>query len=327
MENRKFLEFILRRFTWTILTFVIIATLIFFLFRQIGDPSVIFYTPQMGLDATAKIKAAFGLDKPLYIQYFNYLKNVFSLNFGLSFAFLEPAAPVVFDSLVNSLVLMIPSLFIAYTSGILIGVILTWRSGIKESIMMVFALVLRSTPVFWSGLILMSLFGVTLRFFPIGGMASIGASYSNKLQLFLSWEFLSHAVLPTLSMTFYFMGMPLLLMRTSMLEVMHDDFVELCKAKGLKEIDLMYKHVARNAILPVVTLAAVAITWAFGGNVLIENVFSWPGIGKLMVASVLKNDYPVAQFSFLIMAAMALIMNFFADLLYCILDPRVMIDQ
>lgn len=319
----SFISFLIRRLFSTIITLLVVATIIFFLFRQVGDPTVIFFVPQMGEEAVESIKAAFGLDEPLYIQYFKYLYNAITGNYGYSFAYMEPAAPIIFEKLINSLSLMIPALLLAYVIGPLAGVYLSWQRGIKEKLGMVVALVFRSTPIFWTGLVFLFLFSFTIPLFPVGGMRAFGADYSGFFGAFLSLDFLHHLILPVITMSLYFLGMPMLLMRTSMLEVINEDFVELCQAKGLKDTNIMYKHVARNAILPVMTLFAVAMTWAFGGNVLIEYLFSWPGIGSLMVKSILKSDYPVAQFSFLIMAFMVLIMNFLADILYGVLDPRV----
>jgi peptide/nickel transport system permease protein len=127
-------------------------------------------------------------------------------------------------------------------------------------------------------------------------------------------------------MTFYLMGLPLLLMRTSLFEVMNEDFIDIVRAKGANERRVMYRHAARNALLPVTTAFGVAIGYSFGGNLLVETVFSYPGIGRLMVNSVFRGDFPVAQFSFLMMAGVILLMNLFVDLLYGYLDPRVTYD-
>ena len=134
-----------------------------------------------------------------------------------------------------------------------------------------------------------------------------------------------HLILPLASMSCYLIGLPLLLTRTSVLEVIKEDYVEMARAKGIGSRRLMFKHVTRNAILPVMTAFATAIAYAFGGSVLIETVFTWPGIGRLMVNSMLGSDYPVAQFAFMIMACMMILMNLLADFLYAYLDPRVVV--
>jgi len=174
--------------------------------------------------------------------------------------------------------------------------------------------------------LLLFVFAGWLGLFPSYGMVSHSVERRGFLYLLIEPDFYHHLVLPILSMTFYLMGLPLLLMRTSMLEVINEDFVDVCLAKGLSENEVMYKHVARNAMLPVITAFAVGIAFSFGGNVLVETVFSYPGVGRLMVDSVFRSDYPVAQFAFLAMAAVVLTMNFIADIAYLYLDPRVKME-
>ena len=143
--------------------------------------------------------------------------------------------------------------------------------------------------------------------------------------MILSWDFIHHLILPLVSMACYLTGLPLLLTRTSVLEVIKEDYVEMARAKGIGPQRVMFRHVTRTAILPVVTAFATAIAYAFGGSVLIEVVFTWPGIGRMMVDSMLGSDYPVAQFAFMIMACMMILMNLLADFVYAYLDPRVVV--
>lgn len=320
-------RYIVRRFVSVVVIFYIIATIIFFVFRQVGDPRVIFLTPHMTTEQYQRIEESFGLTDPLWVQYLSYLWNITTLDLGMSFYYLDDVTPIIFTRLVNSLFLTIPSIILAYTIGVLGGVFLAWRRGDRsERLGLLIALVFRSTPRFWVGLLLLFVFSATYHIFPFGGMIPAGTQPETRFHLLLYPEFYWHLVLPVISMTLYLLGLPLLLMRTSMLEVIDEDFVDVCRAKGLSEIDVMYKHVARNALLPVLTAFAVAVAFAFGGNVLVEVVFTYPGIGRLMVDSVFRGDYPVAQFAFLLMAAMVLIMNLLADILYGYLDPRVTYD-
>lgn len=320
-------RYILTRTVSTVVTFFVVATIVFFLFRQIGDPTALFFTPDMGPEQIERIRESFGLNEPLHIQYLKYLVNIVTLNFGQSFFYSEPVAPLVIERLFNSLFLTIPAILIAYIGGILGGVVMAWRRGESvETGGLIAALVFRSSPRFWVGLLLLFVFSYTLGWLPFGGMTSSGVEYTGHLELMTKPDFYKHLIMPILSMTLYLMGLPLLLMRTSMLEVIHADFVDVCRAKGMTETTLMYRHVARNALLPVVTAFAVAIAFSFGGNVLVETVFSYPGIGRLMVNAAFRNDYPVAQFAFLLMAAAVLTMNLVADILYGYLDPRVSYD-
>src|SRR5699024_10787561 len=146
---------------------------------------------------------------------------------------------------------------------------------------------------------------------------------ANMFETFFSFDFLKHLILPTVVAGIYFLATPLLIMRNTMLEVLGEDFIEMARAKGLKERRVLFNHAARNALLPVVTAGALFVGSAIGGQVLIEYVFSWPGLGREMVLAAQRHDYPVAQASFIIMAALIMIMNLIADLLYAYLDPRI----
>jgi peptide/nickel transport system permease protein len=323
----SFRRFVLRRAISTVLIYVVIATIVFFLFRQVGDPRALFMNPSMTPDQFAQIEEQFGLNDPLYVQYYKYLINLFTFEFGLSFYYREAAGPLLIERLQNSLLLTVPAIVLSYVFGTLGGVLLAWKRGESiERAGLVMALTFRSAPRFWVGLLLLFFLAGVYQLFPAGGMLDPGSTFESHYALLTNPDFFHHAILPVVSMSLYLMGLPMMLMRTSMLEVIGEDFVDICRAKGMRERDVMYKHVARNAILPVVTAFAVAIAFSFGGNVLVETVFSYPGVGRLMVNSVFRGDFPVAQFAFLLMAGMVLIMNFVADILYGYLDPRVTYD-
>lgn len=323
----SFRRYIAKRLVTALITYIAIATIIFFLFRQVGDPRAIFMNPSMSPEQFQQIEERFGLNDPLHVQFMKYLVNIFTFDFGISFYYTEEAAPILFERLKNSLLLTVPAILLAYAVGILGGVVLAWKRGEGvERAGLMGALVFRSSPRFWVGLLLLYLFAHQVVLFPGGGMYTAGEEFKSHLHLLVDPTFYHHAALPIISMSLYLMGLPLLLMRTSMLEVINEDFVDICRAKGMKERDVMYKHVARNALLPVLTAFAVALAFSFGGNVLVETVFSYPGVGRLMVNSVFRGDYPVAQFAFLLMAGMVLLMNLFADIMYGYLDPRVTYD-
>lgn len=319
--------YVAKRFVGMVISYLVIATMIFFMFRQIGNPIGLHISPDMSPEQVENMEEVFGLNAPLYVQYFNFLKGLFTFNWGISFYYMESTYSIVIERLFNSLLLTVPAILIGYVGGILGGTYLGWKRGKpSERIGLVAALVFRSTPRFWVGILLIFVFGATFGIFPMSGMLAAGSEFNSHLELLITPDFYWHAVLPIASMTFYLAGLPLMLMRTSMLEVINQDFVDLIRAKGASERYVMYRHVARNAMLPVSTAFAVAIGFSFGGNVLVETVFSYPGIGRLMVDSVFRGDYPVAQYSFLIMAAVVLVMNLIADIVYGYLDPRVSYD-
>ncbi len=315
-------RYTLRRIISSIATFFVIATILFFIFRQVASPVGLHIGEGMSPEQVARVEESFGIHDPLYVQYFNYLQNIVTADFGQSFYYGGDVGNLVFTRLVNSLFLTIPSIFLAYFFGVLGGVYIGWKRGeIQERAGLTTALLFRSTPRFWLGLILLFFLGGWL--FPLTGMVSAGTTYDSWWELFLMPEFYHHLILPILSMTFYLMGLPLLLMRTSLFEVMNEEFIDIVRAKGATEWSVMYKHGARNALLPVTTAFGVAIGFSFGGNVLVETVFSYPGVGRLMVDAVFQGDYPVAQYAFLIMAAVILLMNLLVDIAYAYLDPRV----
>jgi len=323
----SFRSYAVKRILFTIFTFFAIATIIFFLFRMVGSPLSLFIGGNLQAGQVQEIKETFGLDEPLYVQYYKYLLQTLQLEWGISYRYLTPVEDVVIERLLNSLLITLPSILIAYVGGILGGAWLGWKRGTPaERIGMVTALVFRSTPRFWLGLLLIFVFGVWLAWLPMSGIMPPGTDISSHLALLTQVEFYHHAILPILSMTLYLMGLPLLLMRTTILETTREDFINVVRAKGATERSVLYKHAARNAMVPTTTAFGVAVGYSFGGNVLVETVFSYPGIGRLMVNSVFVADFPVAQFSFLTMAAAILFMNLLVDLTYGFIDPRVSYD-
>ena len=173
------------------------------------------------------------------------------------------------------------------------------------------------------GMVLLAIFSFHLHWFPSGGANATGSNWENDWQRIFSLDFAHHLALPAITLAVYLQGLPLLLMRSNMLEVMQEEFVTMARMKGLSEWTIVMRHAARNAMLPVVTAFALGIGFSVGGNVVVETVFSWPGIGRLLVNAVSSSDYPLAQGAFLVITAVLVIMNFIADMLYAVLDPRV----
>ena len=321
-------SFIVRRSLQLVVTFWAVGTVLFFLFRLMpGNPTSFVISPQMTPEARQKIIASYGLNEPLHVQYIKFLQNALTLDFGQSFHSNAPVQDVIWTYLPNTLVLMLTAFIIAYAMGITLGVLSGWYRGSRfERSAVITALLARSVPSFWVGLLVLWIFGAGLDLIPMSGMTSAGEGHSSFWAMVFSVDFLKHLAAPALVLAYYFMGYPLLIMRSSMLEVLSEDFIDVCRAKGLKERTIMFKHAARNALLPIVTAAAIALGYAVGGSVLIETVFAWPGIGREMVRAVLRRDFPVAQGTFMVLAATIIILNFVADLAYGYLDPRVTYD-
>ena len=302
-----------------------VITILFFLFRQVpGGPMSAIVSPRMNEAARQAVIEQYGLNEPLWKQYVFYMWNVFHLDFGQSFYYGQSVYSLIADRFLNTMSLMLTALVISYSVGTFLGAQLGWLRGTtKERAGMLVVLLIRSTPVFWTGMIVLYLFAFQLNIFPLGGMRGMQASYTTNAEKFLSVDFLYHLVLPVFTLCTFYTGLPLLLMRNNLLEVLSEDYIKTARAKGLAERRILFRHAARNAVLPVVTAFAIAIGFAVGGQVLIEQVYSWPGLGREMVQASLRSDYPLAQGAFMLLSVIVITMNFFADLTYSYLDPRV----
>lgn len=318
-------KYIIRRFWQMLITLWAIATILFFIFRLMpGNPLTAYIDPNFTKEQQQILLEQFGLDKPLFYQYIVFLLNLVRGNLGTSFVYREDVLSVVGKVLPNTLYLMLFSLIIAYVIGVLGGILLAWLRGKKgETLGIILTLFTRSAPQFWVGMLLLAVFSFRLNMFPSGGTGPAGVRYASEWAKLVSPDFWRHLFLPALTLSIYLLGLPLLLMRTNMLETMEESYVTIARMRGLSEWRVMLKYAARNAILPIVTAMAVGLGYAIGGNVVIENVFSWPGLGRLLVDAVTMSDYPLAQGAFLLAAAIMVFMNFVADLLYCLLDPRI----
>ncbi|WP_266075631.1 ABC transporter permease [Haladaptatus caseinilyticus] len=322
------LDFFVRRTLQLGLTLWAVATALFMLFRLMpGDPTSYIISPGMTPEVRQRLVDSYGLNDPLWVQYVRYIENLLTLDLGRSFKTNERVVDVLVTYLPNTLILMLTAFVVAYIIGITLGVFTGWYRGSQfEKSAVVTALVGRSVPSFWMGILVLWIFGAKLGVIPMSGMTSLGSGPKDFWGMVFSVDFLHHLIAPVIVLAFYYMGYPLLIMRNSMLETLSEDFIDLCRAKGLTERSIMFKHAARNALLPVLTAAAIAVGYAVGGSVLIETVFGWPGIGREMIRAVLRRDFPVAQGTFLVLALSVIVMNFVADLLYGVLDPRVTYD-
>lgn len=326
MVNKRYVA---RRFALMMASLFIVITILFFLFRQVpGGPMSAFTNPRMSQAARQAIIEQYGLNDPLWQQYVRYMVNVAQLDFGQSFYYGSSVSALIIDRFLNTMSLMLTAFVISYTVGTYLGAQLGWLRGTtKERVGMVVVLFVRSLPVFWTGMVVLYAFSFQFDLFPIGGMRGTSASYDTTAAKFLSTDFLYHLALPVFALSTYYTGLPLLLMRNNILEVLSESYIDTARAKGLTNRRVLFVHAARTAILPVVTAFAIAIGFAVGGQVLIEQVFSWPGLGREMVQASLRSDYPVAQGAFTLLSAIVITMNFVADLAYTYLDPRVRLGE
>lgn len=302
-----------------------VTTLTFVLFRLMpGDPTLNFISPTFNEETRATLLKGFGLDKPLWEQYLIYLNNLAHGELGQSFFQGKSVAALLADALPHTILLTLVSLILAYAFGITAGAFLAFRrGGLVEALAIPSALATRAAPEFWLGMLLLAALAFQAGLFPTGGALSPGRSADGFGQLLFSADYWWHLAVPALTLMLYLQGLPLLLMRATMLEVLNDEFIVMAKMKGLSRWSIVMRHAARNALLPVVTAFALGLGASMGGNVVIETVFAWPGVGRLLVQAVQGADYPVAQGAFLLIATSLVVMNTIADLAYAALDPRV----
>jgi peptide/nickel transport system permease protein len=311
-------RWIAQRLAQMLLVLWVIATLLFLIFRLApGNPLVAYIDPNFTLEQQQALMREFGLDLPLWQQYVIFLRASATGDMGVSFFYHAPVWNLVTEALPNTLILTLGAVIIAFFIGTISGAVLAWKRGIP------LALTMRAAPEFWVGMILLAVFSFSLRWFPTSGTASPGVTYASLWQQITSLDFLRHLALPLVTLVLYLQGLPLLLMRSNMLDVMEEEFVVMARMKGLPERRILLRHAARNALLPVVTAFALVVGYSLGGNVVVENVFSWPGLGRLLIRAVAAKDYPLAQGAFLLIAAVAIAMNLLADIVYTWLDPRV----
>jgi peptide/nickel transport system permease protein len=319
------MAFVGRRLLHSIFVLWAVATILFLMFRLMpGNPLAAYISEALSAEQQNLIMQQFGLDRPLWEQYVIYFGNLVQGELGTSFHRREPVLSIVLSVLPNTIILTFCGLFVAYAFGILAGAYLAWHRGTWiEGVVVPIALATRAAPEFWLGMILLAVFAFWLGWFPSGGANSAGAMYAGELDRIFSRDFLLHLTLPALTIALYLQGLPLLLMRSTMIEAMHEEFVTMARMKGLSEWRIVIHHAARNSLLPVLTAFALAIGPNISANVVVETVFSWPGLGRLLVQAVSTSDYPLAQGAFFLIALVVIVMNLVADLLYGFLDPRV----
>lgn len=307
-----------------LIVFGVAVTLNFLLPRFMpGNPLALIAGVDVGLltpEQRQQIIASSGLDQPLIVQYFNYWGDLFRLDFGFSFRQSRPIIDMIAERLPWTLLITGASLAVSAVIGIVLGAASAWRRGRPSDVgTLSFMIALESLPSFWLGMLLVSIFAVQLGWLPsFGAITPAGRLEGMDAVL----DVVSHAILPVVTLSVLSIPGIYLTMRYSTLSVLGEDFIRTARAKGASERRVLFRHVARNALAPVVTVLALRLGYAFGGTVVIETVFSYPGLGRLVFESVSGRDYPVMQATFLVFTVAVLLANLLADLLYPLLDPR-----
>jgi peptide/nickel transport system permease protein len=318
------LSFIGQRIVKGVIVLFAIIVLNFFLIRLApGDPAMVMAGEAGASDQifVAQLREKFGLDRPLPEQLFRYVKGIASFDLGFSFRQQMPVSKLIMDRLPATLLLTMTAFAISLLFGILFGVLAARFAGTwADTAITVLALVFYATPLFWIALMAILLFSVTMDWLPSFGYETIGAGYTGLAHVL---DVGAHLMMPAATIGLFFMATYTRMTRASMLEVNRLDFVKTARAKGLTNSVIQRRHVLRNALLPVVTLAGVHSATLIGGAVLTETVFAWPGIGRLMYEALLQRDYNLLLGVFVVCSAMVLIFNLVTDLVYRMVDPRI----
>ncbi len=310
-----------------------IATVVFFVVNLApGDPARYLLSPGMSADVLARVRHEFGLDQPLLIRYLKWLGALLRGDLGYSYTYGRPVLDVLLGFLPNTLLLSGCALVLAFGAGIVLGTVQAVRQhSATDSVLSVLLLFFYSMPSFWLALMMILVFSLFARnvwhwplWFPASGMHGV----SPDLMSPATWlaDTLRHLVLPATSLALVLTAGVARYMRSSMLEVVHQDYVRTARAKGLPERSVIFKHALRNALLPVVTLLGLYIPLLFSGTVFIEYVFAWPGMGKAIVDAIATRDYPLVMGGSVLFALMVVLGNIVADMLYALVDPRIRYD-
>lgn len=336
-------RYIARKVGWAIFTILFVIVLNFFLFRVLpGDPARAgLKDPRLTQEAVEAIRVKFGLDKPVIncfetlnplvvgdclvnpmeTQFFIYVLNLFQGELGISYHTNRPVYNMLGELLMNTVLLIGLGQILAIILGMTLGALAAWKAGTTlDFSALLFSLTAWSLPTFWLGIILLFI-GSSQWGLPIGGRITPGVTYSSN------WAQVQdvgrHLILPTITFTIIFLGEYMLIMRSTLLDVLSEDYILTAKAKGMSTFQILKDHALKNAMLPMVTIIALNLGFTVSGAIQIESVFSWPGLGGAIFTAVGRRDYPMLQGAFLLIAVSVIFANLVADLLYSVMDPRV----
>lgn len=302
--------YILKRLFHSIFVLVGISLVVFIILHLTGDPAALL----MPMDATpeqiAQFRKEMGFTDPVIVQYWRFFKGTLHGDFGNSFRHSQPALDLVLERMPATIQLTVAALVLALVIAVPVGIVSAIkRNSFLDHIGMTGALLGQSTPVFWLGIMLILIFSVTLQWFPSSGRGEI-----------------QHLVLPAVTLGMFSMARTARMMRSSMLEVLGQDYIKTAKAKGLAPSMVILKHALKNASIPVVTIIGMELGTLLGGAVITETIFAWPGVGRLAVQAIYNRDYPVVQAAVFILASIFVLVNLIVDIIYTYLDPRVKLE-
>jgi len=305
------LNYTLRRFFQGV--FVVIAiTAILFMIMQLmpGDPIKLISNPRISQERIEELRHLWGLDKPVIIQYFYWFSNVIKGDFGSSIISGQKVSTLIAQRLPYTLMLTGPALLIEFIISVFLGLIAAYkRDSIFDKLIVNIAIILRAIPIFWLGILFIMFFSLKLKILPVSG-------YSGFKSL----------ILPLSTLVFPYLAINLRLTRSEVLEVLRERMVLTAYAKGLNDRQVLFRHVLRNALIPATVMFFLSLPWIFGGSIIIESVFAWPGTGKLLWKSIVGQDFPVVQGIIFIIALLTVISNTTGDIITALLDPRIRLE-
>lgn len=312
----KVAKTILKRILQTIPVLFVVVTITFVLTRMIpGDPAAQMLGPQASPDAIATMRVKMGLDEPILTQYINYLVGILHGNFGYSYSYSGPVMPIILSRLPSTLSITLTGLVLALLVGVPIGVVSAVKQNtIFDYVFMVLALVGVSMPIFWLGLMLVLTFSVNLGWLPAMGMGAMSKGV---------WDVISHMILPCFCLATIPAATFARITRSSMLETINGEYIKALRARGIKESKIIWKHALKNALPPIVTVLGLQLASAFAGAILTETIFSWPGLGTLIVNAVNGRDYSLIQGVVLFSAVVFVFVNLVVDIVYMVINPKV----
>lgn len=318
-------RWLVQRVSSSVLVLFVALTINFTIPRLMPGSPVDFFAAGTGMTPAARqaIIERFGLDQPLWGQFGHYLVNSFKGDFGLSYFYYPlPVSDMLADTLPWTLLILICSIILQVIIGYVLGVTAAWKVGTKvDTILQTTSLAIFSIPMFWIAMVLLFVFGVELGWFPLSGCYTVGATYSSIFDQ--AADIMRHAALPIIAITIARYAGGQLILRNTMVSTLKEQYILTAEAKGLSERTVKYKHAARNALLPMVTFQGISLALTIGGVIYVETVFSYLGIGKLILDSVMHRDYPMLQGCFFVFSVMVILINFLVDLIYVYLDPRI----
>jgi peptide/nickel transport system permease protein len=315
--------YLIKRTIYSLILLFFALSLNFVIFRVApGSPiQVVASGTRLEPEMVERLIELWGLQEPLHVQYIRYLKSTITWDFGYSYYSLEPVSREVVERLPNTLILMGVSLLFAILFGTIIGIYAAYTRGSLLDVTSVsISLFSYALPTFWMGLLLIYVFGYVFGLFPLAGTISRPPPIDPIVKAFdIAW----HLFLPALTLFLFSYGSWLLMMRSTLLETLHEDYILTARAKGVTERGVLFKHAFRNAMLPLVTNIALTIPGLLNGAILTETVFSWRGLGLYTWNAIQFNDYPVLQALFFIFALVTVVCNFVVDIVYGLIDPRI----